>query len=664
MSYEQRVFMTFFLIMIVVMMFTMMNPPDPDQRTRQVPDPSSPSDEIVADPLEREHPFDLDPAAPDQRVSALPEWGWLSADATLSVTHEVVVESDLYRVRFSKTGAAPTSWELPTYRELFADQRYLRMRADFGSQLDRLKAMVEFNHLNRAEAMDEPPSINALNPLFEPGAAGLLFRWGSIHPDSHIRFESNVDRLEVVDEPRDLTFRTTQDGVTLEKIYRFYPDSYLVDLRIRIVNNTGEPLTFGDRGFYDITWQGGFGFPSLRGDARNTLLLLRGGDLSIQQSDILARDLHRKGARLSGYPFPMETLPGQPVGWVGVGQKYFLAAMIPHSPSRLAIQGIASPGGSYDEWYKPIAGIRMEIDSLPAGATHSDRFTLYVGPMDEDQLVKAQSGLEDARQMFLKRFTGPIAQIMLYLLQWLYTITPNYGVCIIILTLIIKTLMFPLYHKQLMSMKKMQALTPQIKALQEQYKKDPQKLQKEQMDLFRRHKVNPLSGCLPILPTIPIFIALYATFSTMVELRGAEFIFWINDLSEPDRAFFIPFGSYIFSVNILPLAYAIMMYISMSISMRSSTMEGPQATVMKMMPFIFVVFFWTIASGVILYFVISIMIDLIQRLVLDKLSKDDPLAVESPTKSDPNKERSKERPARTTPARQRRGKKKAKSAKL
>ena len=147
------------------------------------------------------------------------------------------------------------------------------------------------------------------------------------------------------------------------------------------------------------------------------------------------------------------------------------------------------------------------------------------------------------------------------------------------------------------------------------------KMQKEQMELFRKHKVNPLAGCLTMLPTIPIFIALYATFAMSVELRGEPFIWWIKDLSMPDSAFYIPLGGTVFTINILPIAYALLMLWNTS----RQKVEGPNATAMQIIPLVFVFIFWSIASGVILYFVINILMDLIQRILMDKFSPHEPV---------------------------------------
>ncbi|MDX9752593.1 MAG: membrane protein insertase YidC, partial [bacterium] len=260
--------------------------------------------------------------------------------------------------------------------------------------------------------------------------------------------------------------------------------------------------------------------------------------------------------------------------------------------------------------------------------SYTDQFKLYVGPIDEDYLVKAQEGLEDVRQIALRSFIAPIDNLMLKLLKGFHFLVPNYGIAIILLTLLVKVLMFPLYHKQMESMRKMQALQPHINALKEQYKDDAQKLQKEQMELFKKHKVNPLAGCLTMLPMLPIFIALYATFGMSVELRGEPFLWWITDLSAPDSAFYLPIGSSIITINILPIAYAILMIWSTSLQ----KMEGPNATMMKVLPLIFVFIFWNIASGVILYFVVNIFIDLVQRIITEKLYPSEPIPVSGPKK--------------------------------
>ena len=134
------------------------------------------------------------------------------------------------------------------------------------------------------------------------------------------------------------------------------------------------------------------------------------------------------------------------------------------------------------------------------------------------------------------------------------------------------------------------------------------------MEFYKRNKINPAAGCLMMLPMMPIFIALWVTFNNSLELRGEPFIWWIDDLSKPDNAFFLPVYGWIIPINVLPLAYALAMYWSQS---RQQMPDNPNANVMKFIPFMFIFFFWNFASGVILYFVAGILIDTVQRLIMD-----------------------------------------------
>ena len=390
--------------------------------------------------------------------------------------------------------------------------------------------------------------VNAIDPTFHPGEAGLMIHWGNGQSDKDILYQSSQQNYHVTDETN-VVFSFTNQGITVEKHFRFYPDKYRVDFEVHIRNHSGQNLSFNRTdGFYDVNWVGGFGFPSFRDDSLNNLLIQQEGDLTILPVAKLMQEVKSQPASyLPTYTDPTIPVVGQVVGWVGVGQKYFLSAIIPNTPTETALKGFSHAEQVHRTIIKPNSGVRMDMATLRDQTPHVDSFTLYVGPMDEENLETAEASLEDAQQVFLKSVVGPIAYLMLKLLQGLYLIIPNYGFAIILLTFIVKLLMFPIYHKQMISMKKMQQLQPQMNALKEQYKNDPQKLQKEQMELFRKHKeVNPLAGCLPLFVMMPIFIALYATFSMAVELQGAEFIWWINDLSTADRAFFIPIGSYIF----------------------------------------------------------------------------------------------------------------------
>lgn len=550
--------------------------------------------------------------------NALTSWNWLPSDVPQEASRSVIVESSHYQVTFSTRGAIPISWKLLDYKELLDDPRYLKLQTTHGPFYLQEQAHIELELLEKHQN-NGPHFVEAIDTLYPEGEAGFQIRWGKNQNDGAITYTCAQDRISV-NQPTPVKFVCESNGLTVEKIYTFLPDSYHVELDIRIINKSGKEVSFNGEGFYDLLWRGGYGFPSLRKDAVNNVLVQLDGSTTIAPFDQVVKEIGGKiNALLPEYTSSqIEMLYGKNVGWIGVGQKYFMAAIVPKAPTQQALKGVSSPDPQIRSILKADVGVRTDIQPLGDGETYSNKFILYVGPINEDDLSKAGEGLDEARQIFLRSIVGPIAHIMLRLLQGMYKIVPNYGLVIIVLTLLMKILMFPIYQKQIRTTKKMQALQPQINALKEKYKNDAQKLQKEQMELFRKHKVNPLSGCLTMLTTIPIFIALYATFAMAVELRGAPFIGWIQDLSAPDGAFFIPLGSYIIPVNILPIAYAALMLWSTS----QQTMEGPNATAMKIMPLIFVFFFWSIASGVILYFVVSIFLDVMQRVIMDKIKGD------------------------------------------
>ena len=639
MNTEKRLILCFALSMLVVFAFSWLNakPPkdqqpgdytsSPNQITSsgQAPTKTATPQSSARQPITQDSSSkpSIDQKPIDDSTSS---WGWLPSEAPTTQPENVIVESSLYRIEFSTLGAVPVSWNLIKFNELFSKTSALKLQATRGSQQQQQLARLELDLMEQHKDNGDF-FVNAINGTFPSGSAGFQIRWGKTRSDGNIPYTCSNSHF-VVDKETEISFAYESNGLTLEKVFHFHPDSYHLEMEIRITNNSGKEMPFDQNGFYDFIWSGGFGYPSLRTDAKNNILFERAGSTTITPVASFLKELSNPTIRsLSEYKSSQTQMlyDEKSVGWVGVGQKYFLSAIIPLMPCNDILQGAGSSGDAAQAILQPLMGVRMKLKSIPPGDFFEDKFTLYVGPISDENLGKASASLVDARQIFLRSIIGPIAGLMLRLLQGMYWLIPNYGIAIIALTLLMKILMFPIYQKQIRTTKKMQALQPQITALKEKHKSDAQKLQKEQMELFRKHKVNPLSGCLTMLTTIPVFIALYATFAMAVELRGEPFFGWIQDLSAPDGAFFIPLSSYVIPINILPIAYAILMLWSTS----QQAMAGPNATAMKIMPLIFVFFFWSIASGVILYFVISIFIDVTQRLIMDKIKGNEPIPVKT-----------------------------------
>jgi len=226
----------------------------------------------------------------------------------------------------------------------------------------------------------------------------------------------------------------------------------------------------------------------------------------------------------------------------------------------------------------------------------------YAGPK-EDSIISSYYPKLDR----IVRFGtfGFIGKPLLYILKYLYSIVGNYGLAIILLTFLIRLIFYPLTYKSFKSMKEMAKLQPQLKELQIKYKGKPELLNKATMELYKKHKVNPLGGCLPILIQIPVFIALYNVLLNAIELRHAPFIFWISDLSSKDPYY------------ITPIIMGITMYIQQKLS--PSTLDPMQAKIMLLLPIIFTIMFMGFPSGLVIYWIANNIFTIIQQIIDNKL---------------------------------------------
>jgi len=251
------------------------------------------------------------------------------------------------------------------------------------------------------------------------------------------------------------------------------------------------------------------------------------------------------------------------------------------------------------------AGMRMP---MRAGQCQH-RWRIYLGPMDYFALKDFHIGLE--RTVYLGRSVLHwIGLLILYFFVRLYQWIPNYGVVIIIFSLVVKGVFYPLTRKSIASIRKMQEIQPEIKKLQEKHRKDPAKLQKATMDLYRKNSVNPASGCFPLLLQMPVFFALYAVFRNTIELRGASFL-WIKDLSAPDAVLRLPWEIPFYGNHfaIMPVIMAVTMFVQQKISMK----DPKQAYMVYAMPLFLFILFNNISSGLVLYWTMFNVLQIIQE---------------------------------------------------
>ena len=384
------------------------------------------------------------------------------------------------------------------------------------------------------------------------------------------------DKLEVRLEAN------TPDGVKVTKILTFHRASYQIDITEEIGNGTASPVAT-------------FAYFQLARDGKAPP-----GDPRMAQTYTGAA-LYTEQDKFQKVPFgdiDKGKLPSKKSsdGWIAIIQHYFVAALLPTDKvqrdfytSRLA-----------EDLYS--VGVKIPVGPIAPGATARVTVPLYAGPQDQDHLKALEPGLELVVDYGL---FSVIAKPLFWVLKLFHSWLGNWGLAIILLTVVIKLIFFPLSAASYRSMAKMKLVTPRLMKLREQYADDKAKLNQAMMDLYRTEKINPLGGCLPILVQIPVFIALYWVLFESVELRNAPFYLWIKDLSAPDPWYVLP----------------TLMMVSMIVQtkMNPTPPDPVQAKVMMIMPFVFGVMFYFFASGLVLYWFVNNILSILQQWQITRM---------------------------------------------
>ena len=407
-------------------------------------------------------------------------------------------------------------------------------------------------------------------------------------------FASSADEV-VLDEGEDIFSLTLTSpiikGLQLIKFFEVSQDSYILNYRVQLINRSNESQAvevlyfFGEQRLSDS--DGGMQQVSHEGPVFYF-------DESLQTET--TEDIEGE-------------LPVTQMKWLGVEDQYFISAAVPMTPIRNgffragAYLSDPQPNVQGERLLSPYFGVALPPTNLQPNLLVESDFRMYYGPKADDELLKFGHNLVESHDMMLETLAAPL----LDLLRMIYGYVGNYGVAIIILTTIVRLVLFPLTFKGMKSMKRMQQLTPRMKKLQEKYKNNKEKLNKEMMALYRKNRVNPLGGCLPMLLQLPVFFALYSALSSAVELRHAPFIFWISDLSQPD------------GLGITPILMGASMYIQQKMTPQTAMMDSTQAKVMQMLPFIFTIFTFTFPSGLTLYWVTSNILSIAQQQIINRI---------------------------------------------
>jgi len=382
----------------------------------------------------------------------------------------------------------------------------------------------------------------------------------------------------------DLVLTLVDKDVEIRKVFSFTADEYIVGVSYSIENRSSQ------------TFEANL-YAQLKRDGHD---LKGGGSYSLGPRPYLGAALTTNNERyhkltfgeLDKGPFPSKEKPEEVVagGWIAMLQHYFISAWVGNPKDENHYYGQKQDDGSYIVGYKgPIQ--RVEPNT---SATLSSRF--YAGPKDQARLEAIAPNLNlTVDYGFLWWLAGPLFHV----LEWLHGLVNNWGVAIILLTLLVKVVLYPLSAASYKSMANMRRVGPQMKRLQERYSDDRQKLSQEMMAFYKKEKINPLGGCLPMLLQMPVFISLYWVLFESVELRQAPFIFWIRDLAIMDPLF------------VLPILMGGSMFLTQALN--PPVPDPVQARVMKFMPIMFTVMFLFFPAGLVLYWLVNNLLSLAQQ---------------------------------------------------
>jgi len=399
-------------------------------------------------------------------------------------------------------------------------------------------------------------------------------------PNHRTRYRTAAGDLRLADGQSSLELRLEapeSNGAKITKVLRFHRGSYLIDVGFDIVN--GGAMRIEPFGYFQLVRDGSAPagdsamLPTFTGVAVYTD---KDKFQKVQWSDI------EKGK--TSYPKNSDD------GWISILQHYFFSAWLPKAGAPREFFTRSLEGKLY------AAGVIVQAAGIDAGGTGSLTVPLYAGPQEPEKLAKLAPGLDLVVDY---GWLTIIAVPLFWLLSLFHDWTANWGVAIILLTIVIKLIFYPLSEASYRSMAKMRVLAPKMQRLKEQYGNDRQRMQQAMMDLYKTEKINPLGGCLPILVQIPVFIALYWTLLASVELRHAPFMLWIDDLASPDPWYVLP----------------ILMGITMIVQTRLNP-EPPdpvQAKVMKVMPIAFSIFFFFFPAGLVLYWLVNNILSIAQQ---------------------------------------------------
>ena len=480
------------------------------------------------------------------------------AENATSSGREITVENQFYIAKFSERSGSIRSFALKQYRESISKDA-------------PLKELIAAENVSGTILSD-----------FSSGSEGRF---------EHPLFTANsAESMQINDGSQSLIFTSNPiQGLVFEKKFTFDSDKYLIGLELIIKNISDAPVS-GELAIslarsYLTTSQYGFEGPS--------------GWINKKLEQVEIKDI-KESEEFSG-----------DIQWVGLEDRYFISSVISKTPVPSSMKMEKT---RHDIVYNRLI---QAVEEIPAGGLQQHSYFVFMGPKSTQLLSKVGYDLKNAINF---GWFDIIAKPCLWLMNWLYGFIPNYGIAIIILTLITKLILWPLGTKSYRSMNDMKRLQPLMAEIREKHKNDRPRMNQEIMLLYRTYKVNPVGGCLPMVFQIPVFFALYRMLYSAIELRHAPFFGWITDLSAPDRlfnfGFTIPFMEPPYGIPVLTIVMGATMFLQQKMSPAPG--DPAQAKMMMFMPIVFTFIFINFSSGLVLYWLVNNIFSISQQFYISK----------------------------------------------
>jgi len=581
---DRQSILGYVLIFVLLVVWMWINSPKPTQQTNE--------QKPVATQTERQDSTKQAQPGPTQAVG-VPQaekqtnpLGKFFAGLDKGKEETITIESDLYIAELSTRGGVIKRWELKKFKTWDGHPVQL---VDYKKQGD----------LSLLFGTTDGRLINTHDLFFAPGPTTQSHR--VINGDEEVTVE--------------FVLRSSQGG-QISKTLKFKNGEYGFDVDIKLSRMSDVIANFE----YQLVWESG-----LRYAEQN----------SIDESSFAAAYAY-SGKELMEIDAPsVDSKPQKNVSgavdWVAMRTKYFALAVMPKGVQSEGAYLEGAHAAAPDKGAIESYGIAMKM-AFKGAMEESSTFKVFFGPADISLLRSYGVGLEQIVGLGWTWLIRPISEyIMLPLLSALHYIAPNWGVVIVLFSIIIKIALHPLSRSSMRSMKKMQALQPLMEEIKTKYKDDPQKMNQQVMNLYKEYGVNPAGGCLPLLLQLPVMIALYNVLRATIELRQGNFVWWITDLSIPDSIVTLPFEIPLFGVRDVS-GLALLMGITMFVQQKMTVKDPRQKAMVWMMPIMMTLLFNSFPSGLNLYYFVFNILSIGQQIMVNRQGGDEPLRKVEPKK--------------------------------